>query len=858
MSPDIGTQSGPRETVMAPLAGWATPLSELPDPVFAGLVLGDGVAIDPVDQVLRAPCDGTITMLHRAHHALTLRTTAGADILMHIGLDTVELDGVGFTPHVAAGQQVRQGDALISFDAASIAMRVKSLLSPVIVTAGDRTFTVSDRCRDREVRTGEAIFTIAPDSASPEAAWTAAPQKAEVKREVVLRIPTGLHARPAGLISAAARGFQAETAVAFKSSRANARSSVSLMGLGAQAGDTVSLIARGADAEAALDAIAALLADGHGFETAEPATPAAPVAATPKPEPAPPAVPFDPGTEQVLSGVAAVPGRAVGTAFPLHTERVDVAEYGAEPAVEHDNLHRALAAAQTALQAEIGRAPAGSPQAEILGAHLAFVEDPDLVGAADATIAAGKSAGFAWSGAIDRQIDILRGLGIDRMAERTDDLRDVGRRVLQAISGKAQEAVVLPPRAVLLADDLLPSQFAALPADGIAGIALARGGRTSHVVIMAASLGIPTLVAVGPGLARVPEGAPVILDAEAGTLRAFPEAEALARTDASIAAARERAATQLHAAAADCRLVDNTRIEVAANLGGEADIPEALARGAEGCGLLRSEFLFLDRVTAPSEDVQFATYQRIAEGLQGRPLIIRTLDAGADKPLPYLDLPPEENPALGLRGVRVGLWRPELLRAQFRAILRVRPAGQCRIMLPMIALLEEIRAARALFDEVRAELGHTDPVQLGIMVEVPSAALMAASLAAEADFFSIGSNDLTQYTLAMDRGNPLLARQMDGLHPAILRLIAMTCDGARRHKRWVGVCGGIASLPRAAAVLVGLGVTELSATASAIPAVKALLRTLSTQDCARIARRALELDSAEAVHHLLAQTWPEV
>ena len=610
MSPDIGAQSGPRETVMAPLAGWATPLAELPDPVFAGLVLGDGVAIDPVDQILRAPCDGTITMLHRAHHALTLRTTAGADILMHIGLDTVELNGAGFTPHVAAGQQVRQGDALISFDAASIAGRVKSLLSPVIVTAGDRTFTVADRRQGREVKTGEAIFTIAPDSAAPESAWTAAPQTAETTRDVVLRIPTGLHARPAGLISAAARGFQAETAMAFRGTRANARSSVSLMGLGAQAGDTVTLTALGADAEAALDAIAALLAEGHGFEAAEQASPPAPAA--PKAEP--PAVPFAPGTEQVLSGVAAVPGRAVGTAFPLHTERVDVAEYGGEPAAEHDTLHRALAAAQAALQAEIGRAPAGSPQAEILGAHLAFVEDPDLIGAADAAIAAGKSAGFAWSGAIDRQIDILRGLGIDRMAERTDDLRDVGRRVLQAVSGKAQEAVVLPPRAVLLADDLLPSQFAALPADGIAGIALARGGRTSHVVIMAASLGIPTLVAVGPGLARVPEGAPVILDAEAGTLRAFPEAETLARTEASVTAARERAATQLRAAAADCRLADGARIEVAANLGGEADIPEALARGAEGCGLLRSEFLFLDRVTAPSEDVQSATYQRIAEG----------------------------------------------------------------------------------------------------------------------------------------------------------------------------------------------------------------------------------------------------
>jgi phosphocarrier protein FPr/phosphocarrier protein len=857
MSPDIGAEARPQETLVAPLAGWATPLSELPDPVFAGLVLGDGVAIDPIEQVLRAPCDGTVTMLHRAHHALTLRSKAGADILMHIGLDTVDLGGAGFTPHVAAGQEVHTGEALISFDAAMLAGRVKSLLSPVIVTAGDRSFTLANRRQGQEVRAGDAIFTITEDLAgSREASPAVVPgAAAEVTRDVVLRIPTGLHARPAGIISAAARGFQADTWVALRTGRANARSSVSLMGLGAQAGDKVTLIARGADAEAAVEAIAAVLADGPATEPA-PRTPLP--AGRPAAVEAPAAVPFPEGTEQVLSGVSAVPGRAVGTAFPLRADRLEVAEHGAAPAVEHENLRRALGEARSGLQAAIARAPGGSPQAEILTAHLAFVDDPELADAADTAINAGKSAGFAWSGAIDRQIDILRSLGIDRMAERTDDLRDVGRRVLQALSGKAQEALELPSRAVLLADDLLPSQFAALPSNRIAGIALAQGGRTSHVVIMAGSMGIPTLVAVGPGLARVPEGAPVILDAEAGTLRAFPAAETLAQTEASVAAARERASEQLRTAGADCRLADGTRIEVSANLGGEADIAEALGRGAEGCGLLRSEFLFLDRVTAPSEDVQFETYQRIAAGLHGRPLIIRTLDAGADKPLPYLDLPAEENPALGLRGVRVGLWRPDLLRAQFRAILRVRPAGQCRIMLPMIALLEEIRAARALFDEVRAELGHTDPVQLGIMVEVPSAALMAATLAAEADFFSIGSNDLTQYTLAMDRGNPLLARQMDGLHPSILRLIAMTCDGARQHGRWVGVCGGIASLPRAAALLVGLGVTELSATASAVPAVKARLRTIGAVECSRVARQALELESAEAVHHLLAQAWPDV
>jgi len=274
-----------------------------------------------------------------------------------------------------------------------------------------------------------------------------------------------------------------------------------------------------------------------------------------------------------------------------------------------------------------------------------------------------------------------------------------------------------------------------------------------------------------------------------------------------------------------------------------------VANGAEGCGLLRSEFLFMERAAAPDEAEQFAAYQAIAQALEGRPLIVRTLDVGADKPVAYLPLPPQDNPALGVRGIRVGLAWPELLRTQLRAILRVQPAGQAQIMAPMIASLAELRAVRALLVELAADLGVPVP-RLGVMVETPAAAVTADLLAAEADFLSIGTNDLAQYTLAMDRTSPQLAAQVDALHPAVLRLVREAAAGAARRGRPVAVCGGLASDLAAAPILIGLGVTELSAAPAAIPELKAAIRDLTLGQCRDLAERALLQTSAAEVRAL--------
>ena len=428
--------------------------------------------------------------------------------------------------------------------------------------------------------------------------------------------------------------------------------------------------------------------------------------------------------------------------------------------------------------------------ARIIEAHLAFLGDPELRQTAGGEIAAGRSAGAAWAFAIAGYVDQLRGGGDARMMERASDLNDLKRQVLLQLSGEAAPALRLPDNAVILADDLLPSQLLELDPARVAGLAISRGGPTSHVAILAAAMNIPAVVALGPRVLSIEDGALVILDGDNGRLQVAPKGAEIATAQTRLAEQRSRRARAKASAAEPGRTADGVRIEVFANLAGVQEARAAVENGAEGCGLLRTEFLFMDRDAAPSEDEQLAAYQAIAEALAGRPLIIRTLDIGADKPAPYLALARDENPALGVRGVRVSLAWPQLLRDQLRAVLRVRPTPQ--IMLPMVASLAELRAVRAVLTELATELGVAAP-KLGVMVETPAAAITADLIAAEAEFLSIGTNDLAQYGLAMDRTNPQLAAQVDAMHPAVLRLVREAAKGGAKHSRPVSVCGGLAS-----------------------------------------------------------------
>ena len=818
--------------IASPLRGWAAPLEEVPDPVFAERMLGDGVAIHPLDGTLASPCDGEVVAMHAAGHAVTIRTAEGAEILIHFGIDTVALEGSGFTARATVGQKVRRGDQLIDCDLDQIARSASSLVTPVIL-ANPEAFDITSRNVDRQVTTGDVLMVLTPAASVANA--QAATDGPVQTRSLTVALPHGMHARPAAQLIDRLRGLNAELWVVHESRKANARSATGLLGLNIRCGDTLIAEARGLGAEAAFDAMASFFESG--VDESPGTAPAAEASRPPQQL-----------TDNGLAGITAAPGLALGPAARLEGAPVPLPPSSGSTEMEKEALKAALERVRSRVE---GLAATGPAQvASVMRAHLALLADPELIDTAETAIGGGDSAGEAWQQAIARQADMLRATGDARLIERIDDLRDLERQVLLALSGETDSASDLPEGSILVARDLLPSQLSSIQPQRLAGVCLERGGPTSHVAILCAGLGIPALVALGDGLAGVADGTLLGLDADAGVLHVAPNTETAEAMSARITDRSARRAEALARAGEGCQTADGTRIELFANLGSAEDARVAVANGAEGCGLLRTEFLFLGREQAPDEDEQAAAYQAVVDAMDGRPVIARLLDVGGDKAVPYLGIPAEENPALGLRGIRVGLARPQLLETQLRALLRVEPRDSLRIMVPMVASLSELRSVRSVLEQVGASLGLSNLPQLGIMVETPAAAMIADQLAKEADFLSIGSNDLSQYTLAIDRGNALVASGFDPLHPAVLRLIAETCTRAAAEGRWTGLCGGLASDAAAIPILVGLGVTELSAVPAFVPEAKAIVRRLNVKECQAHAARALDLGSAAEVRAL--------
>jgi multiphosphoryl transfer protein len=801
----------------APFAGWLAPLDEVPDPVFAERMMGDGVAINPIEGVLRAPADGEIVSVPASAHAVTMRLDNGVELLIHIGLETVALGGEGFVARVRGGDRVRTGDVLLEFDLDRVGRGARDLITPLVIASEGARLSID--AIGRVVRAGEPIARV--EGARTETVVSTSVEAATRTFEVIGA--NGIHARPAARIGALLKAYAAQVTLHHGARSADARSTVALLALGARQGDRLRAEARGPDAEAALEALAVFARDRFGDDATDA------VAA-----PAPPAAP---------GGVCASPGLAVGQVLQFRPAIRDVPRDGEGVAHERAALADAIRVAASSL----GRG-------DIADAHRALLNDPALGQAAQGEIAEGRSAAFAWRGAVEAAAQGIERTGDAMLIERVADLRDVEQQVIAVLLGEGPAAAPkLAPGTILIAHDLLPSQFQALDRTRLSGICTAAGGPTAHVAILAASAGVPMVVAAGAAVLGIPDGRTVVLDADAGTIDDDPGVCRLAQAESRIADRRTARAAAIASAREECRMADGTRIEVFANLGSVDDASVAIGAGAEGCGLLRTEFLFLDRETAPGEEEQTALYCQIATTLGSRPLIVRTLDIGGDKPVPYLPQQREDNPALGQRGIRLGLARPDLLMTQLRAILQGVPGDQCRIMLPMIVDVGEVAQVRAMLAEAMAQTGRVDPVQLGVMIETPAAAMLADQIAVEADFLSIGTNDLTQYTLACDRTNAAVSAKVDALHPAVLRLIGQAARGGATHGRWTGVCGGLASDPLAAPLLIGLGVTELSATPAIIPTLKAAVRGLTMDRCRDVAERACAARSTEAVRAILME-----
>ncbi len=661
----------------------------------------------------------------------------------------------------------------------------------------------------------------------------------------------GLHARPAAKFVSTASRFQSEITlrnVTSSSNSVNAKSINQVITLGVRQGYEIAIAATGTDATQALAALQQLVEANFGEASVEQ------LPATSLPE-------TSLRANAHLSGIPASPGIAIAPVVMYKPAVVSVQQQQADnPEVEWQHLHTACSNARHQIQILRQKAATrGEEEAAIFDAHLLFLEDPAVIGNARQLIFVnGLGAAAAWQTAIDETIAAYHNLKDSYLQARAIDVSDVGQQVLQLLTDTQIAPPDLKEPAILVANDLTPSQTAQLDSSKVLGICTVAGGAMSHSGILARSLGIPAVVGVGAALLELENSTLIALDGEMGQVWVQPDEthlrELQTKRDRHLAAQQERKAAAIQQSAIT---KDGRQVKVMANIGGVVDAQVAIENGAEGVGLLRSEFIYLNRASAPSEEEQLEVYQAIANILSPHPLIIRALDIGGDKPLSYLNLPLEANPFLGWRGIRFLLDYPDLLKTQLRAILRASYQHPIKVMFPMVASVREIQAAKEILTTAQAELRQAgipfnEAMEVGIMVEVPAAVAIADRLAEEVDFFSIGTNDLSQYVMAADRTNAKVAILADAFEPAVLRMIQQTLKAAHNAGIWVGVCGELASSPLATPILVGLGVDELSMNPPAVGVVKAAISRLTMREAQAIAEAMLQLDSAEAVRQYAA------
>ncbi|WP_437736619.1 phosphoenolpyruvate--protein phosphotransferase [Sorangium sp. So ce1335] len=748
---------------------------------------------------------------------------AGAVVLMDLGSAILSAETALELVDPELGARTRLSAGPIVEGAVAAAVRAAAGGTVDQVAADARQALAAKIAQLGEVeRPAAAEAGAAAAAPAGKAAAATAGKAATATADVAIADPSGLHARPAAQLIARAASFDAAITLENVTSGRGpvpTASLIALASLGARRGDVLRLRAAGRQAAAAVDALAALL------QRKAPAAAPASIA---------------------VSGLAipVAPGVALGPLVRLERSIPDVPDTTVDdPAAEAERLQRAI---ELAAQ-DLASALRGS---DILEAHQALLCDPALVDEALARIARDRcNAAWAFCQSVDAAAAIYRQLEDPYLRAREADVHDVGEAVVRALLGGAPGTLPEGPPAVVVADDLTPSEAARLDAARVLGVIDRRGGPTSHAAILLRAAGIP---AVAGAAALVPEGggARAGLDGATGEVWIDPDPETALAIEQRRAIQR---ASRRPPAARDgrLRLACGREVELWANVAGPSDARAAREAGARGIGLLRTEMPFLGRLDEPGEDEQAALLADTFAVFAGAPIVVRTLDAGGDKALPYLALEAETNPSLGVRGVRLSLSRPALLEAQLRAILVAGRGHSVRVLIPMVSTAAEVTAVRAALGRAHEALAaagrpHLWPVATGIMVEVPSAALMAERLARQADFFSIGTNDLTQHTLAAERGHPRLHALADPAHPAVLRLVRAVVEAGHAAGRPVSVCGEAAGDPDVAPLLVGLGVTQLSMCPSAFDAVEDALAGATFAELAAAAEEALAVDEASA------------
>lgn len=669
----------------------------------------------------------------------------------------------------------------------------------------------------------------------------------ELKLDIIN--PNGLHARPATKLVACAGKFASDISLAKNGKAANAKSINQVTTLGVRKGDSVTFWFDGKDAAEALEAVRKLYGRNFDEDITEKA-PAAKAAVKPAKT----------AKKGIINGTPVARGVAVGPVYRYiprtpEVNKKDIRDTEAEIFRLKTALEKSLNTVESLRKN--AEKTAGKEQAEIFEFHKLLLQDADTVNKTVAAITQQKvNAEYAWKSVTDEVVKQYQNIDDEYFRIRADDVRDIQKTVLIQLSGKEKAAFDMKEPVIVAAHELSPSEAASLPRDRVLGLCLASGGATSHAAIIAAARGIPAVAGAADIMESVKDGRIIVLNGDTGEINTAPDSKAREKSEKEMTGWQNRQKELKQSGKNPAVTADGLRIIAAANIGGTEDVPVAAEYGAEEIGLFRTEFLFLGRPDEPDENEQYEIYKSVSEGMDNRPVIIRTLDIGGDKPVPYLYTKHEDNPFLGLRGVRFTIANKDLFLTQLRAILRASAGTNIRIMFPMISSLPEFIQARDFVEQAKQQLrdrseDFNDKTLVGIMVEVPAAVAVADQLAREVDFFSIGTNDLTQYVMAADRGNSEVAYLSSPLHPAVLRMIKQTTEAAHKHGIPVGMCGALAGKAEAAELLVGLGLDELSMNAPQIPEVKKAIRKLTSKNAQELAEKALKLDSAEAVKELI-------
>ena len=561
--------------------------------------------------------------------------------------------------------------------------------------------------------------------------------------------------------------------------------------------------------------------------------------------------------KELIKGIAASPGIAIGKAFLYKETKLEIVEKSSltkEEEIERLLKGREIAKAQLEEIKENTLKKLGKDKADIFEGHVTLLEDEELMSEIDSKITSEKyTAEFALNEAIDEYATMLGNLEDAYFKERAGDLRDIGKRWLYGVMNtKAVDLSKLEPETIIVARELNPSDTAQINLENVLAFVTEIGGKTAHSSIMARSLELPAVVGVGAILEKLEDNQIIIVDAVKGEVLVDPNEETIKEYQAKRENFLKEKEELKKLKDKEAISKDGIKVDVWGNIGSPNDVKGILSNGGFGIGLYRTEFLFMEKDSFPTEDEQFEAYKVVAEAMNGYPVTIRTMDIGGDKSLPYMELPQEENPFLGWRAIRVCLDRQEILRTQFKALLRASKYGQIKIMLPMIMDIEEVRKAKKIFEECKAELREKgiefdEKIMLGIMVETPAVAFRAKSFAKECDFFSIGTNDLTQYTLAVDRGNEMIANLYDTYNPAVLPAIKMLIDGAHAGGIKISMCGEFAGDENAVALLFGMGLDAFSMSGISIPRVKRVMSKLNKKDCEALVEKILDFTTAEEI-----------